>query len=127
MNEPKTHAIVTYTGVHYLITAEQAQKYGQKRLDDEVIVDGCILKMKNVADILTIEKYYEAHPNKRPPQTNIFQPLLAEPRVDPISTGKGLREMIIGLKKFIAGPKYMGTQAPVELLAKWENKLAEIK
>ena len=134
----KTHAIVTYSGVHYLITEDQAKRYAQKRLDEEVIVDGCILKMKNVADILTIDKYYETYPKKRDNQVN---PILLEgkPFNPETASKKGLEEMIKGLGKYISSTKenpiyhkgenpvwYKGTQEPVELFEKLTKKLEAI-
>ncbi len=62
----KTYAVVTYTGVHYLITESQENQLRNLGLNDEIDIDGNIVKMKNIADILTIQKYYETYPDRKP-------------------------------------------------------------
>lgn len=70
--EVKTYAVVTYTGVHYLITENQESQLRNLGLNDEIDIDGNIVKMKNIADILTIQKYYETYPDKKPdPRFNL--------------------------------------------------------
>lgn len=61
-----THAVITWTKVHYLLTQSQWDLLATMEPSDEIMVEGSYLKPNNIADRLTIEKYYEAYPAKRP-------------------------------------------------------------
>jgi hypothetical protein len=147
-DEIKTHAVVTYTKVHYLITEEQAMKIGQQSMDAEFYLDGNLVKMKNIADILTIDKYREAHGTKyldmmgviaRKGQAEMFEQKILEDKKIDVSTYSinGLKQVIVGLKRYIdsteenpivniEGKKawYQGTDAPLKELERLEAKLA---
>ena len=134
----KSHAIVTYTGVHYFLTSQQELILRDKKLDEEIDIEGCLLKVKNIADILTIEKYYETYPQRKPTDVDKYKTLegLGYDGIVKFADGEALQGMIKGLKRYIASTPenpvcpngtdkawYQGTQAPIELLAKMEAKL----
>ena len=62
--------IITYTKTHYEITEEQNQRLKSLKLEDELILEGCTLKVKNIAEILSESKYYEQYPDKRSETTS---------------------------------------------------------
>lgn len=61
--------VITYSKVHYPITEEQNNVLKTLKLGSEIELDGCSVKVNNIAEILTEEKYYEAYPDKRPETT----------------------------------------------------------
>lgn len=61
-----THAVITWTKVHYLLTQSQWDALQLMEPDSEIQIDGGWLKANNIADRLTIDKYYETYPDKRP-------------------------------------------------------------
>lgn len=132
MNEI-THALITYSGIHYLINQEQYNKFLTKGREDEIIIDGCIVKVKNVGDPITIEKYYETYPNKRPPKQNLFNPneavkaLGIQGLIKQTSDVFALEQMSKGLMKHINGPNYKGTDGPHELLDQINKKIKLIQ
>lgn len=73
----KTHAIITYTKTHYLINAKQHEALKTLGGGEEIVIEGNRVKGNNIADIMTIEKYYETYPAKRPeqPSRNFSQEL----------------------------------------------------
>jgi len=130
-----THVIVTYTGVHYFVTAEQEVSLRSKALDEELVVEGCILKVKNIADILTTAKYYETHPRKKPVNADRFKTLEGMGFAGMIKNSRetAIKGIINGLKQYLNSTEenpiknrdgeiryYRGTDAQKELL-----KLAE--
>lgn len=127
--EIKKYTIIAYTGTHYLITAEQEIKMRSLGQDEEIRIDGNTVKMKNIAEILTIDKYYETYPEKRENYIPIFfQP---EPYISPIKEAfkheRNLKFMIKELKNYIGSKEYQGTDKPIKLLKTMENKLKSIQ
>lgn len=120
------YAIITYSGVHYLITAEQELALRDKHLDEELEIDGSILKVKNISDILTIEKYHETYPQRTPgrelPEFNKL-PGMGMEGIIKNSHETAIKGMVAGLKKYISSDRYQGTEAPLELLKQMEKKL----
>ena len=62
--------IITYTKSHYEITEEQNKRLKELELNDELEIDGCTLKIRNIAEILSESKYFEQYPDKRPEETH---------------------------------------------------------
>ena len=94
----KTHAVITFTNVHYLINQSQYSFLSRAGKGEEITVDGNLLKTNNIADILTLEKYYETYPEKKP---LVYQPLPDYERVvyNKQQLIKALSEIIKGFKK----------------------------
>lgn len=61
-----THAVITYSKVHYLLTQSQWEALEVMEPDHEIKLEGGYVKAANIADRMTIEKYYETFPQKRP-------------------------------------------------------------
>jgi hypothetical protein len=68
--EIKTHVVKTFTGGHYHITAEQEIRLRSLSENQNIEIDGSIVKGKNIAEVVTTEKYYEQYPQKRPEHSN---------------------------------------------------------
>jgi len=58
--------VITYTGIHHEINEEQAIQIAKLETDGEIFIGGNMLKRKNISDIVSMNKYYESYPNKRP-------------------------------------------------------------
>lgn len=114
----KTHAIITYTGVHYLITPEQHEALKQLRLEGDIKIDNNTIKARNIADILTIQKYYETYPDKRPPLVDRYKNIqgMGMEGIVKNSHTKMLEQIAKGLRKHIGSKNYQGSDAPLTLL-----------
>ena len=66
IDKPKTHVLISFTGVHYFINADQEKQLSKVGDKDRINIDGSVVVGKNISDVLTIEKYYQTFPNKRP-------------------------------------------------------------
>jgi len=121
----KTHAVITYTKVHYLITDEQNRKLQNCRLDDEIELDGCQVKVKNIADVLTLSKYYEVYPDKRPQYVDKYKQLpgMGYKGIIKRAPGYAVQEMIKGIKKFLSNKKPGECPNAEELLKIMELKI----
>lgn len=135
-----THAIITYSKVHHLITGSQAKAISLLPPDGEAMLNGQLLKRNNVADILTIDEYYRNFPQKRL-QVQGYKDLTlpAGKGIDGIirsSSVKALEEMKKGLENYLNSSEqnpiapngkdkrwHKGTEEPVELLLKIQNKI----
>ena len=53
---PKTHVLISFTGSHYFIDAEQEIKLRSTGANDNININGSIVKGKNIAEILTMKK-----------------------------------------------------------------------
>ncbi|MBU0879878.1 hypothetical protein KKH00_03665 [Patescibacteria group bacterium] len=130
MENKKTHAIITFTKSHHLITAEQELMLRGLDLGREIEVDGNRIKANNIAEILTIEKYYETYPDKRVAEVPLFkslpEPILSEDQIK-IKQVKRLRLMIRGINKYIAGNFYQGTDKSKKILEFMQSKLEKAK
>lgn len=62
--EVKTHAIVTFTKSHHLITQKQFDAITQMSAGEQFLVDGNLIKTNNIAEILEMSKYRDAYPDK---------------------------------------------------------------
>ena len=74
---------------------------------------------------MTISKYYETYPDKRPPVTNRLKELpgMGFSGIIANSRETALKGMIKGIKYYINSDKYQGTEAPKELLEMMEKRL----
>lgn len=120
-----THAIITYAKTHYLLTAEQEQKLRDVKSTSKFVIDGSMIMGSNIAEVMTIQKYYETYPDKRPQITDRFKglPDLGFGGVIKLAKGDALKGMIKGLKNYINSDRYQGGKEPLELLKQMEDKL----
>jgi hypothetical protein len=66
----KTNAIITFTGSHLLIGSEENEALKIIHADQWFeTFDGQKIKGSAIAEILTIQQYYERYPDKRPVET----------------------------------------------------------
>ncbi len=68
LTEQKTHAIITYTGFHYFITAKQEIALRTKSRNEKVIIcqDKPPISVNNIADVVVLSDYYNRFPDKIP-------------------------------------------------------------
>lgn len=70
--EIKTHVAITYAGGHYFITSEQEEMINGRHKTikflktDNIRLDGCTVRISNISETPTVEKYYEIYPAKKP-------------------------------------------------------------
>ncbi len=121
----KKCVIMTYSGIHYIVEEEKALNISSLAPDGEVMLDGNLVKYKNISDIISLDKYIESFPDKRPQYFDRYKNIESYGFDGTIKHAKGdaLKGMIKGLKNYISGDQYQGTNAPLELLEKMENKL----
>ena len=111
---PKTHVIITQIGGHYQITQDQYNALQKKEMDEELILEGGNVKLRQIAEVPTIKKYYEMFPNKIPTQTSKYKKLPSA--YQQISYKEGILGIIKGINKYIQSEKYQGTIKPKEIL-----------
>lgn len=63
--ELKTHAIVTHSGAHYFISQQQNENLRNVGLNDLFEIEGNKIKGSSIAEVMTLEKYYETYPQKK--------------------------------------------------------------
>ena len=64
-----TYAVISFTGSHYLITQDQEKKLSMINKNDNIDINGAIVRGSNIAEIIPIQEYYKQYPEKRPEQT----------------------------------------------------------
>lgn len=62
----KSHVVVTFNNAHYFITPAQEIALQGASLDDMMNFEGSKVKVSTIGEIMTIEKYYETFPDRRP-------------------------------------------------------------
>lgn len=122
-----SHVIITYTGVHYPITAEQEINLRSMSMDDELTLSGNIVKVRNIADVLTMAKYYETYPKRRPAQTDRYKEIPGMGLLGVVEHVKdkdyALKGMIKGLKNFINREHPPEGSQSRDILKQMEKKL----
>jgi hypothetical protein len=123
-----THVIITYTGSNYPITAEQELRLRDLKLEDQIDINGNLVKARNIAEVMEIGKYYETFPDKRPPivpPSKQFPGVGMEGIIKREKRTMALKGIIRGLEKHINGKSYLGTDAPKELLKLAKQRLKQ--
>jgi len=122
----KTHAIITYNNNSYLLTAKQELKLRDLLTTDQIIIDGNRIKVATISQVMTIEKFYEEYPKKRPPtKLKEVKNLGGTYGIIKNSRKTALTGIIRGLKKYINSLNYQGTNKPLKILAMAETRLSE--
>ncbi|MCK4782091.1 hypothetical protein KAS79_04205, partial [Candidatus Parcubacteria bacterium] len=62
----KKFVVITFTGGHHFITEKQNEILKTLNNQSNITINNCVVHCKNIAEILTTEKYYETYPNKQP-------------------------------------------------------------
>lgn len=125
----KTHAIITYAKTHYLLTAEQEKALRDVKSNSKFTIEGSTIMGSNIAEVMTISKYYETYPDKRPQRVDRFKELpgLGISGTIKLAKGDALKGMIRGIKNYIDSDRYQGGKEPLELLEMMENKLLRLE
>lgn len=121
----KTHAIITYSKTHYLIDNAKNEELQDKHIDDVIEIDGSLVKIRNIAEVMTISKYYETYPGKRNDYVERYKELpgMGMEGIIRASRESAIKGIIKGLKNYISSNRYQGTEAPKKLLALAELRL----
>ena len=61
-----THVIITFTGGHHFITDNQEKLISKLNEKSKFKINNNTIFHKNIADLVTIQKYYEMFPKKKP-------------------------------------------------------------
>ena len=61
-----SHVIITYGKTPHHITKKENKELQRLPNTDSIYVEGCTIRIANIAEILTISKYYEQNPKERP-------------------------------------------------------------
>lgn len=145
----KSHAIITYSKIHHLVTEDQAIKISMLPPDGEAMLDGQLLKRNNIADIITIENYYKNFPQKKDQQSLLPQndPKLLEERplgingvIRQTNNVFALDQIARGIKKYMSSTEsnpvrpngkdarwFKGTNSPQEILDQINKKIRLIQ
>jgi hypothetical protein len=129
-----THAIIFHDGSKKLISQQAYDAIWSLSGDgkEKLRLGDSLISFSSIAKILPLSEFYDQYPKERQPQRNVFQfnggieepTLLEGKKFNPLEYGdKCLKEMIKGLKKYIASDKYKGSEETLELLHSWEKKL----
>lgn len=99
----KTHAIITHSKAHYFITSTQEKALVKLGMDDRIAIDGNLIKGSSIAEVMTLEKYYETYPGRKP----VPEPMNPFPKItvdfrSPNLSQNGLTQMIKGIERAIA-------------------------
>ncbi len=118
----KTHAIITFTGGHYFITNQQNEILKQLNLSGNINLGEAIIHCRNIAEIMSIEKYYETYPEKKLTQNyKDFTGLCETTRgFSEERRKRALQNIILGFKKFKDGEMIENAK---QMLFKMEIKL----
>jgi hypothetical protein len=127
--EVKTHVILTHSGSTYFITGTQERKLVNVGRDDRINIDGNSIKGSSIAEVMTISKFYETYPEKRPAP----KPANEFPALPPIDfrsdklSRNGLAAMIRGIRRAVDEFRAEGKEPlkALELLAKAEKTFKE--
>jgi len=130
--EVKTHVIITHSGGNYFITNQQNERLREVGMEDYFETENNQIKGSSIAEIMTVEKYYETYPDKKsnnygqPPSFNAQTPDFKDFRSSEFSRN-GLASMIRGLKRSIAEMRVEGREPlkALELLADAEKSYDE--
>ena len=127
----KKYAIITFNKNHILISEEENERLKNVRLDTFFKSDdGNRIKGSEIAEVLTMEKYYECYPAKRPPITDQYKKLPGigmRGVIDNSSHVKVLRSMAGGLRKYLVSKNYQGGDGPKEILNRIDGKIKILK
>ena len=99
-----THYIVTFTKSHHGITQRQFETLRKLGVKDELILNDCVVKVNNIAEILNAAKYFESYPQNRPTEVrNDFEDKygkIGNQQVR-VSTKNAGKLMLQGMAKYI--------------------------
>lgn len=125
MKTKKTYAIITYAGTHHLIDNDQEFKLRSLKPGSTIYLDGNRITGSNIAEVLTIGKYYETYPDKRPIYKDVYKTAegLGMDGIVNTSRDNALASLKKGLKKYINSNNYQGKDAPKKLLNRMEIAL----
>lgn len=119
----KTHVIITFSKSHHFITSKQNDWLIRQGKDVKFTVEGSSVTTNNIAEILTIQKYYETFPDKQPktygqPYSE-QEPITFDGVVSQAERAFKLERLLIGMRR-TANPNN-------PLLRKIEMRVAETK
>ncbi len=94
----KSHVIITFTKSHHFITQKQHDSLINMGQHTQIIVDGNIIRTSNIAEIISMEKYYETYPERKP--NNYGQPYPeVKGNVFTRASKNGKERFLIGLRR----------------------------
>ncbi len=125
MEQKLTHVIMTYSKIHYKITEEQAIEAASLQNNEERSIAGNLIRRANISDIVTMEKYYETFPNRRPTMSDMYKklPTGGFETLVKNSPDRALRGFIAGLQRHINKTDTPEKSPSRLLLAKMQDKL----
>ena len=126
--EVKKYVIISYTGVHHFIT--EAQEKSLRGMSDtgKIFVNNASIPVKNVAEILPIDKYYESFPNKKiAPEVKTFCSGKLFANLSPEERLNLYRRMAKEMKKYMQSTEYQGTQGPLTILDAYNKKINQLE
>lgn len=116
LDEPRTHVCITYSKVHYQLTAKQyetimAMSTGDiewcKRLglpagaakSEQIVVAGNLIKFSDIASIITMDKYRESFPEKNVSYGQPYTEVETKSLTERLFEGDFMDRMIESLEK----------------------------
>jgi len=130
--EVKTHVIITHAGGHYFITSQQNDNLELIGLGEFFEVEGNKIKGSSIAEVMTVDQYYNTYPNKRPAPK--FEDGFK--KYENLSTGvidrsgvKELQDLMRGVKRAIDefGDEGVIPHKAIELYERMEKKLKKLE
>ena len=121
--QKKTHAIITYNNNHYLLTREEEIKLRVRKTNEFITVDNNQIRVGTISEVMTISKYYNMYPSKRPIIYKEIKSGYGFSGIIKNSRKTAITGIIRGLKKYINSDKYQGTEQPKKLVDIAEDRL----
>jgi hypothetical protein len=122
----KEYMLVFFDGSKKIISQKQYLNIFSnmgKHESFNIKIDDQLYNSKSISKLLSLEEYYNQHPQDRPP---VYKALEIPP-ISKTTNKRHTEEMIKGLKKYITSDKYRGTDKPIELLKQMEQRLLTVK
>lgn len=66
----KAYVLITYSDSHHFITQRQHDILVNTPIEGMIKLEDAAIQAKNIAEIITVEKYYETYPQKKPQYYN---------------------------------------------------------
>ena len=121
----KNYILITFTRSKYYITPKQAEDISKMGSNEKIILDGATINTSSIAEILSLEDYYNSHPEERPKsETPEFKP----PEDIPYSAKRhlnALKSIRRGFVKHFDGREMSIGQK--EMLKRMDNRIKNFK
>jgi hypothetical protein len=138
-SDTNPNALSTLTKEYIIVFQDGSKKWITRKAYDALVrfegdassklrIEGNIYKWNDIKKVLNKEEYYREYPENAP-QTftldRVEQVMFGN--TERITSERAITGIIAGLKRYISSSDYKGTQAPHELLKKYEKRKLQLQ